>query len=420
MRSSRPTCCSATISNCIDGADRSREPEGANVRFPALEVFHSEWVGALSASARYSVSQQEGPRIDRAAVRPTSIILSPLRSRTALTVAWGLRANGIRVLCGPALSDAAFGPLSIAASPDDWIVHAPFGADVRSVWHYRPKAPALPPGTPAHECADVQAERLQFERTLCELAQQGLDALWVNEPRRTFEAENLLLQLRAARRAGIAFPETLVSSDPERVREFVERHAGAVCRRLVPNRVAAAGERDRFDVLNPLALSAVPHCPGIYQRRIESAGRIRVVVIGVRQFAARIDDEPAGQYGISLVGDAASPAREWELPPQYAARLAAFMRELGLVHACVDLALDTHGALQFLGVDARAHGLGVEERVPQLPVLRALCALLAQGRADYDLDATADVSLAQWRDTGRAPAHAVAATTTSPEQAYGR
>lgn len=342
-------------------------------------------------------------------MRPTSIILSPLRSRTALTVAWGLRANGVRVLCGPALSDAAFGPLSIAASTEDWRVHA-FGAAVRSVWHYRPKAPALRAG----DCPMVHDERLQFERTVCGLVQLGVEALWVNDPRRALDSENLLLQLRAARQAGLAFPQTLVSNDPLRVREFVERHGRVVCRRFVPHPERPAIE---LDAAQARAATELTPFPAIYQRCIDPVGRVRVVVIGARQFAARIDDEPGARHGLATrAGEALAPAHAWELPAPQAGRLAAFTGELGLTHACVDFALDATGELQFLGVDARAHGLGIEERVPQLPVLRALCALLAQGRVDYDLDAAADVSLAEWRDSGRGHEHALPDRAAQPER----
>src|SRR4051794_32063260 len=51
---------------------------------------------------------------------------------------------------------------------------------------------------------------------------------WLSDPVATELAENKLLQLRAARRAGLRIPATLVSQDPARIRSFCAAHPCAI------------------------------------------------------------------------------------------------------------------------------------------------------------------------------------------------
>src|SRR3546814_19765329 len=62
------------------------------------------------------------------------------------------------------------------------------------------------------------------------------------------------------------------------------------------------------------------------------------------------------------------------------------MRELGIVFGCFDLAIDGKGEAHFLEVNQAGQFLFVEEMAPQLPLLQAMFAMLAQGRTDYRLE----------------------------------
>lgn len=51
----------------------------------------------------------------------------------------------------------------------------------------------------------------------------ALDAIWINNPQRTFESENRLNQLLSAQRLGFSIPETLITNEMEAAKKFFKR-----------------------------------------------------------------------------------------------------------------------------------------------------------------------------------------------------
>jgi hypothetical protein len=86
-----------------------------------------------------------------------------------------------------------------------------------------------------------------------------------------------------------------------------------------------------------------------------------------------------------------------ELPEACQRQLRELMSRLGLVFGCVDLVVDRSGDIHFLEVNQGGQFLFAEELVESLPLLKAMCALLGQGRVDYSLDASLDISMRRFR-----------------------
>ena len=75
------------------------------------------------------------------------------------------------------------------------------------------------------------------------------------------------------------------------------------------------------------------------------------------------------------------------------------MAELGIVFGCIDVVLDKHGELHFLEVNQSGQFLFVEKWVQSLPLLKAMCEMLAYGRPDYPLGLTCDISYKAFRES---------------------
>ena len=103
---------------------------------------------------------------------------------------------------------------------------------------------------------------------------------YVSDPEATRAAENKLVQLRAAARVGLRVPDTLVSSDPARVREFCDAHDW----RVVAKTVSGAGPRQPVmtGALTPELVqdAAVRLAPAIYQELVPGERHLRVNVFG--------------------------------------------------------------------------------------------------------------------------------------------
>jgi hypothetical protein len=73
---------------------------------------------------------------------------------------------------------------------------------------------------------------------------------------------------------------------------------------------------------------------------------------------------------------------------------------LNLCYGAIDLVEDLDGNFWFLEVNQVGQFLFVEQLLPQLTLLQSLCAMLVEGRSDYDPDTCRGVSLAAFRDSG--------------------
>jgi hypothetical protein len=74
------------------------------------------------------------------------------------------------------------------------------------------------------------------------------------------------------------------------------------------------------------------------------------------------------------------------------------MDALGLVFGCIDLVADDHDELHFLEINQAGQFLFVEHDAPDVPLLRAMAAMLAEGRSDYALETIAELSYADFLD----------------------
>jgi hypothetical protein len=190
------------------------------------------------------------------------------------------------------------------------------------------------------------------------------------------------------------------------VRAFVKRHGKVIYKHFLPRGWSEADGRHYnarvkiLDGIDAIADASIAMCPGIYQPYVDKVCDLRVTVIGDRFFAARIHRRDGDAFVDWRPHTSADTllAEACELPSAYERKLVRLMRELGLVYGCIDLALDRDGDLHFLEVNQTGQYLFVEEWLPQLPLLRSMCAMLAQGRTDYSLTTSAEVSFARLRE----------------------
>lgn len=215
-----------------------------------------------------------------------------------------------------------------------------------------------------------------------------LPCRWVSHPGRIADASAKPGQLRLAAACGLRVPETLISSSPEQVREFVTEIDGPVVYKpMSPGALwASAGPRAVYaTLLDParvedwLDAGAVGVTANQFQRYIaDKDADLRVTVVGERLFpvairartqAARVDwrrDYDSLDYEVV------------EVPEEVAAGLRAYLKATGLAFAACDLVRTTAGEHYFL--EANANGeWGWLTDVVDLPIAGALADLLLAG-----------------------------------------
>lgn len=267
------------------------------------------------------------------------------------------------------------GPL--LAGPD---LEARLG-DFRVVWNRRGLDPKFAPALDPEDRGKVSSicRRYCDEMRLTPPAGQ----IWINSRETQLRMRSKALQLAIARRLGFEIPETVITNDPSIARAFVSRPGDYIVKSIAPLSWDEDGKTvavfttqiTRAELDDDVSVQS---CPMIYQKRIEKAFELRVLVFGPKILWVKIDSQVAGRYEIDwrygvdqdLKLEAFTPSRDLE------ARLLAFCSETGLLHASFDLAVARDGTPIFFEVNEQGQTLWIETVNPDLPVLAHLTEFL--------------------------------------------
>jgi len=248
-------------------------------------------------------------------------------------------------------------------------------ATTGAVWWRRPQAVDLATITDPYLHMFTAGEWNEAVQGLWQL----IDAPWMNPPARDEVASRKLLQLQLARELGLAIPRTLVTSDPDEARRFIDRPGDAAtvfktfsCTHQVWRETRLVGEPERE------ALDSVRLAPVIFQEYVPAEVDLRVTVVGTQVFAAAIhsaDTDYPVDFRMSL-GQAQVEAVD--LPEAVSGRLLELMERLGIVYGAFDLRRTPEGEHVFLEVNTAGEFLFIEERTGQ-PIAEAVAGWLAAG-----------------------------------------
>lgn len=310
-------------------------------------------------------------------------------------VGWGLDRIGHPAIFWPAGRFPAEQTLSarLAAGEETFRLGLAGGtidlAGVATVWNRRRGRPAMSPTVDPRDLRFATEQSRQhldaFLSTACPAA------LWVNGIEAARMEVNKILQLRLARQAGFAIPATLCSNAPDEIRGFFREHGGNVVYKTyklgVWTEKSAAGGKLSVNYTSAVTAEsladdeALAIAPGIFQERIAKAFEVRTTIMGESAFSVRIEaDDGAG----SVIDWRALPRdrlqlRPFAIPARTRDQCLGYMRAAGLRFASFDFIVRPDGEFCFLEVNQMGQFLWKEEKLPELPLLDAMCAFLAAG-----------------------------------------
>ncbi|GAA0392124.1 ATP-grasp ribosomal peptide maturase [Streptomyces luteireticuli] len=246
-------------------------------------------------------------------------------------------------------------------------------ADIRSVYWRRPTWPDF-----EHlDEPDARFAAAQVRHGLGGVLYALHDCLYVNHPLRNYEAEYKPLQLAVAQRFGLNVPPTLISNDLDAVRAFIASHGEVVHKvlRWTPYRQGATGlttwtEPVTEDELDE-SITVVPH---LFQARVDKAADLRVVVVGGKAFAIRIE---SGLLDWRTDYDALSYSVV-ELPPRLEKTLIAYLEHFRLASGSFDLCVDREGDFHWLELNPNGQWGWLEDQTG-LKLAAAFAELLMRG-----------------------------------------
>jgi len=179
---------------------------------------------------------------------------------------------------------------------------------------------------------------------------------WVSHPDATRRAENKLVQLRAARGAGFRIPKTLISQNPDRIREFAAAHGGRIVVKSLTNTNHAALTAGVVDQKGLSCDRALRLSPAIYQELIPGTRHLRVHGFGDEFHAALITCEQLDwRYHL-----ADATVEEYPLPSSNQTALSEVLRTLELRMGIFDLKITPSGEIVWLEVNPQGQFLFIE------------------------------------------------------------
>ncbi|MGH3826661.1 MAG: ATP-grasp ribosomal peptide maturase [Pseudonocardiaceae bacterium] len=247
---------------------------------------------------------------------------------------------------------------------------------VHAVWYRSPEAYRMPP-----ELSPTEEHHARVE------AKYGLGgvlaslpALWCNHPSRVADAAYKPVQLVRAAAAGLAVPDTLITNEPDAVREFAAD--GATVTKLVGG-MAIDEEGVRKNVYTRLLeeddftdLRGVEHSTHLFQRWVPKTRECRVTVIGPNITAAAITaGSPRGYVDYRTDYDNLS-CELVDPPERVITGIRLLMAGFGLVFGALDFVITPAGEWVFLEINPTGQ-YGFIEHATGAPLSAQLADLLA-------------------------------------------
>lgn len=201
--------------------------------------------------------------------------------------------------------------------------------------------------------------------------------LWVNHPLRNATADYKPAQLALAQRLGLTVPPTLVTNDPVDAREFIAAHGQVLSKTLrwTPYKRDGVPVTWWAETVTAAEIDdSVRVAPHLFQARVDKVADVRVLVVGRRVFAVRIDsglldwrrDYAALSYTVV------------DLPDRVEKALLACLEHFGLVSGSFDLAVDRAGHYWWLELNPNGQWGWLEENTG-LALSAAFADVLTQG-----------------------------------------
>jgi glutathione synthase/RimK-type ligase-like ATP-grasp enzyme len=262
-----------------------------------------------------------------------------------------------------------------AASGCSWLVHLEHSKtqsdQVSGVWRRR---------TAPHEIhsdiRDRQARRFSLNDVTS--AFQGwlhsLGTAVINPLGAEFAASRKVFQLAKAQEVGLRFPDTIVTSDPQEARRFLERMSGQAVFKVLEGVREVITETRRFRKAHARNLDALRYAPVIFQELIEAELDIRVTIIDKAVFSVSIRPTNA-KARLDWRLDPAAEIKPHNLPLDVERKLIELLRTLNLRFGALDLRLTRRGEYVFLEVNPSGQFLFCEIHGNR-PISRAVAAAL--------------------------------------------
>jgi len=288
----------------------------------------------------------------------------------AKVVAWSLRERGHEVIFWDTSKVIQTAGYSVEVSNDlPLAVQINSKENFDSAWLRRVFWPRnFSIATDAADKDYISGENKRYiDNVLDCLSKNGIK--WLNDKPSCISGELKIKQLYACHQLGIRFPNTLISSDASKIRNFVAKH-GAVAVKPLDVYTWKQDDGSRLmtytNVITNAQLKSISDeellsCPVIYQELIDKKLELRVVAVGNEVFACSIKNPNAECIDFRFYQtDETLDYSSFDVPPRLGEEMLKLTNFFGLQMASSDFCVDKDGNIFFLDLNPGGAFLFVE------------------------------------------------------------
>ncbi|MBI2632871.1 MAG: hypothetical protein HYW78_00570 [Parcubacteria group bacterium] len=242
--------------------------------------------------------------------------------------------------------------------------------EVKSIWYWKPLLPrALRTIQPQEHQIFIYRQFLAMWRSISSLLS---DRIWVNDYYKSLEAENKPYQLKSASEIGLNIPDTVITSNPKKAKEFWD-----YCRKEMVIKTLALNPTENSTIYTNkvteelmLKIERLKSSPVILQKLVPKKHELRITVVGERIFPARIESDSEIDWRRSKI-----KIQEYNLPKSIEIKCFQLLEALGLRYGCIDMMVTPANQHVFLEINPNGQWEFIEEQTG-MPIGQAIAHLL--------------------------------------------
>lgn len=256
--------------------------------------------------------------------------------------------------------------------------------EIKSVWYRRPNLFNFSIKDPIQKIY-AEKEILSFLGGLWALLPK--DVFWLSNPNSLECSRKKIYQLEMARSFGLKIPKTIISNNPDDVRDFYKTCNGKIIFKAIYHEFLDYGKKT-FNIPTTLVtekhlenLDLIRTLPSLFQEYIEKEYELRVTVVGEKIFVVKIDSQ---KNPFTMVDwrhpdyiDKLSYTQD-EIPNDIANICLKMLKELNLSFGAFDFVVNSKGELFFLEVNPNGQWYWLEDKTGVL-ISDAITNILKEG-----------------------------------------
>jgi len=244
--------------------------------------------------------------------------------------------------------------------------------DFSAVWYMKPHLPMeLMEFEPAEHRHFIHRQFLAMRTAIWSVFS---GKKWIDDPWKIQKAEDKIFQIHLAAAVGFEIPDTIITSDPERVKLFYERCGGNMVVKMLTSSpmVGKVVYTNKVTSENLCLIGSVKGSPSIFQACIEKNYELRITVVGDKIFPVKIYSQGDELSALDwrrkpLLNDFEVKMEATVLSPSFEIMIHEYMKLLGLRFGCLDVIVTPDDRYIFLEINPNGQWyfvqLGTGERI---------------------------------------------------------